>query len=536
MNPYSVLLVEDELPARTVFRMMIQERSDLFAIVAEASDGEEGLRQFREHSPQLIVTDITMPGMGGLDMIRELKRETGGLPLTLILSCHQDFGFAQQAIHVGASAYLVKDDCLTDPKLLVETMSALIKDQSRVQANHQHQMQLEQTLRSNQIEVDRNRFLDMLRGQERAWLKSLAESDFPLEQPGVSALLIELDLKSLRFSMEQSEELKLWQFAGINVLNELLGQIGPHKAILHDKARFIALVASSLDLSRLPEQIIDAFNTYLKMNGHVVLTHSHSPIASIIPALRQMSGSSFPFFYLTSRQVPLSCWEQENPFQPMPAEDNRHWLQELKQIFIEQHRSPDMLEELKWRFHKESARCNWQPDEIKSLYLKTFLNVLQLRDNNEELNKLEAALRNELNACQTFFAVHESTLAYFQRSLAGGQGALKDISASIARIIATIHEDISYPYKLEEVAASFNYSVPYFSASFKRETGEGFLHYITQLRIEKAKLLLLTTSLKTYEIAAEIGLPNYRHFNRVFKKMTGMSPSEFAARNKTAEL
>lgn len=93
-----------------------------------------------------------------------------------------------------------------------------------------------------------------------------------------------------------------------------------------------------------------------------------------------------------------------------------------------------------------------------------------------------------------------------------------------------MHEDVGYPFRLEELAASINYSIPYFSSMFKKATGESFIQYLTRLRMEKAKLLLLTTDRKTFEIADSVGMENYRSFNRLFKKETGMTPSDFRKR------
>lgn len=80
---------------------------------------------YHRHKPQLVVTDITMPGMSGLEMLRAIESGGGTMPQVVILTCHQDFQFAQQAIQLRAAAYLIKDDFLNDPELLTRTLEEL---------------------------------------------------------------------------------------------------------------------------------------------------------------------------------------------------------------------------------------------------------------------------------------------------------------------------------------------------------------------------------------------------------------------------
>lgn len=193
MNHYRVVLVEDEIPARTVFRHFIEERADLFTLVGEAEDGRDGLELFLKHKPELIVTDITMPGMNGLEMLREIERSGAPAPQIIILTCHQDFHYAQQAIHLKAASYLIKDDCLSDPGLLTRTMEELaVLADSRGETRDNY-LQLEQQVRLSEVEIEQSLFLDMLRSPaaEAKWLRSLADSQLPLHGQGFMTLLVE---------------------------------------------------------------------------------------------------------------------------------------------------------------------------------------------------------------------------------------------------------------------------------------------------------------------------------------------------------
>jgi two-component system response regulator YesN len=531
VSKYKVILVEDEIPARMVFRQMIEARGDLFELAGEAEDGLDGLALAEAHRPHLIVTDITMPRMTGLEMLHELERKGLALPQTVILTCHQDFHYAQQAIQLKAASYLIKDDCLSDPELLVRTLEGLAEKVDLHDQNREKQRQLEQKVRSNEVEIEQNLFLDMLRNPaaEGRWLESLEAAGIPAEDAPFRFLLLELDRGSLRFSMDQLEELKLWQFAGVNVLKELLEGMGPNKVVALDKGRFIAFYVSERDGGLMPEKVADSFNAFLKMNCIVLQCLFEPGLAKQLGLVKKMAGSSYPFFYRSNETVTARMWEEANRFTSVDEQHSRFWMRVVRQALLEPHAGEAALESERDSFLRQAAEHRWDPEQIKSLYLRAFLDISHFKPEAGAGTDLEAELRSRLAHCQTFLAVHNATFMQFHK-LQQLHSDTKKIDASIARIVQRMHEDVGYPFRQEELAASINYSIPYFSSMFKKTTGESFIQYLTRLRIEKAKLLLLTTDQRTFEIADSVGMENYRSFNRLFKRETGMTPSDFRKR------
>lgn len=531
MKKYSVMLVEDELPARMVFRSMIERRHDLFDLVGEASDGKDGLALFAARRPQLIVTDITMPGMSGLDMLREIERQSGlPQPQVVILTCHQDFHYARQAIELKAASYLIKDDCLSDPSLLARTLEELTRKAESIDASREEHLQLQQKVRSNELDIEQNLFLEMLRhpDAESGWLQSLETSGIPVAQGRFRAVLLELDRGSLRFSLDQLEELKLWQFAGVNVMKELLDGRGASKVVALDKGRFFALCAGEPrgDASSSLQPLIDGFAAYLKMGALALEYVFEAGVGARAETLKKLATAPSLFFYQWNRRLAGDLAEAGLVYARIPEQAVRFWSKVLKGALLDAHLSASALEQERSSFYRQAAEARWDPEQVKSLYLRVFMELSPIAVDAEGAAELEASLRKRLELCQTFPAVHDATVSHY-RKLRLLQGDAKKLDASIGRIVQRMHDDLSYPYKLEELAASINYSVPYFSSMFKKNVGESFVQYLTRLRIERAKLLLLTSDRKTFEIAEEIGFENYRSFNRIFKKETGSTPSEF---------
>ena len=117
---YSLLIVDDEYPARQLMRMMIDGLPD-FTVAGEAVNGMQALSLYRTLRPDVVLTDIEMPVMNGLELIEAIKAENPDQPI-VILSCYESFVFAQRAMRSGVRSYLIKDmtdgqelyRCLTD--------------------------------------------------------------------------------------------------------------------------------------------------------------------------------------------------------------------------------------------------------------------------------------------------------------------------------------------------------------------------------------------------------------------------------------
>ena len=104
---FSIMIVDDEFPARQMMRMMIDALQD-YTVAAEAENGRRALELFQEKHPDIILTDIEMPVMNGLELIEAVKAERPETPI-IILSCYESFVYAQRAMRSGVRSYLIKD-------------------------------------------------------------------------------------------------------------------------------------------------------------------------------------------------------------------------------------------------------------------------------------------------------------------------------------------------------------------------------------------------------------------------------------------
>ncbi|MFD0712925.1 response regulator [Paenibacillus sp. GCM10027626] len=527
MSAYKVLIVEDEKPAREIIRQMVMQEERLFEVVGVAQNGRQGLEVYEKLNPHFVITDITMPIMGGMELLTEIN-QMDTQPQTIILSCHQDFHFAQQAIRLGAASYLLKDDCLADEQLLIRTMKELLPSVENKQHMNDKQALLETALRTNQIDLDRSCFLDILRGKEDSW-QQLLTADPDLATATYSLIYAELDRSSIRFPIEETEELKIWQFAGVNVLQELLGVYGWTKTIALDRGRFISF-CRCIDLpEKMPAVLVKAFQTYLKMNVYVHLCAPLSIGSSTEwTYLKALCKENHLFFYEPLQRVAYPGAAVEPRYRDIPAEEVSYWSQVIQDVFMQMQFSSE--QPAQWqRFLTAAQAERWEPEQIKQLYRKACQQSLKWIDNVPTDTPVNWELDEVLQKVASVQTLHQvqPTIEQAMRGLRDALQRSNPVSAAMAQLLNRLENELPEHVSLEGLAREMDYSPPHFSFLFKKMTGLPLTQYIRNLRMNKAKLLLLHTNLKTFEIAERIGIENYRHFNKLFKQQFGMSPTEY---------
>ena len=513
--PYSVYLVEDEIVAREGIRDNVDWQANGFVFCGEAADGELALPQLETLKPDLLITDIRMPFMDGLQLCR-LVRER--LPQTkiVIISGYDEFSYAQQAIKLGVAEYLLKPISTQDVAAVLQRIAAQF-DQERDDA--QRRRQLEQQLRASRPLLQEHLLLELVLG-ETNMLDAIERSrqfDLDLLAPCYQVLLTRTvpttDVAS--YSTFQAAETILTEVA----------QAWQNVLVCRKDREEIVFIVKAEDKSTLTEasaSLAQALQQSVESRVPCRLTIGRGTIHARLGELPQSFRAANTAIALAEGRPPLDVTEAP----PLPNQGVVETFlavgagQNVAQFVDEQiapwrstvERSPLMRNYLLLDIYLTAGRLveEWG-GELEDLFPE-LVDFAALSLTVNDYARFEAQYRHVLTA----------TITYRNRAVDGHQMALMHqartyIEANYAA------PDIS----LGQAAAHVGLSPSHFSALFRRENGDSFKETLTQVRIQRAKELLRGSSLRSFEIAAEVGYTDPHYFSTVFKKETGLSPREF---------
>ncbi|MDQ6418859.1 response regulator [Paenibacillus sp. LHD-117] len=509
-----LLIVDDEVIIRTGLSTVIKWEENGIALLAPAASAEEALMRIPLEKPDIVLTDIRMTGMTGLEMAQEIKRDYPEIEI-VVLSGHDDFAYAQQAIRSGISDYLLKTSRPGD------IMSAVMKARGKI-ASSRAALQ--------EGEAHQTAFRWKL-------LDRLLRSDHPLEEAEAREVLSHYP--ELRLGSEW-ETIELWMISPLSSMfvheqwKQPLRLIGDklrdslNCAILDwNNGWLLFFRAGQPGASRTVRAAIDAIARVVDALMFTVIGQQAPGIGGLRESLK------------TAEQAVAYRWLMGGTG-VLDYEDIKHrrgmrtvCTQEEEAALIAVLRGGDEAALKKWIADTLVAIRNdgeATPSTMTS-YLHSVLvagfrwleraaeSVGQSAQGIQELEQPDAKQLAERPE-EAMDRILSAIVTEYKR-LNGGR------NEAIERTLAYIREHLDQSLTLSQVAASIHMNPNYFSKLFKQETGKTYIEYVTEARMEWAVRLLRETPAKVSEIAKRVGYEDLKHFNHLFKRHTGATPSQF---------
>ncbi|MBB6731206.1 response regulator transcription factor [Cohnella zeiphila] len=495
----TVLLVEDQPNFREGLKVFINQSSRNWTVIGEAETGEEGWQRTLELKPDLILMDIHMPAMNGIELAERIHAH-GLDTLFVIITGFQDFQYAQAAIRYGATDFLLKPCSDEDISSILDSAFKRLRTKRK-----ERQTAREHLLRSILLKYQMNQelkshFLRLFEGS-RLWLVTM--TDYFPEGKNYGA-----------------DDLYVLQYGIYNMIQELaVSEDADAKLLILKEDQFILSVSSALGEACWREHAELAVREYLGIDIESVLLGPSTEIDRLVSAYNDYNEQRM-------RTVKTPHAEDgTNKRQAVEAVKN-----EVMSLII----SGD-LQALRDYFEKVGGQAASLPlTDGKMLVINHALALNQIsevlglfaRQSNPAESLLpivdqlpgSAELRNWFRAaCQNF----ETRLDRWK------QRATPYMN-SIQQAIDYIEEHyLDSELSIKQVAENIHLNPSYLSTLFKKETGETFTGYVTKLKLQKAQVLLRNTDMKISEICQTVGFDDSTYFSSVFKKHFHVSPSEF---------
>ena len=521
---YNLFIVDDEEIVRKGIRELLQSAENEYTVCGEAPDGELALPMIQELKPDILLTDIRMPFLDGLELCRIVKAKMPWMHL-LILSGHDEFEYARQAISLGVDEYILKP--VTMPQLL----SSLQKTGRKIEDERAFLLsgagQESNSSRSREMRIDHffNELIDEPISASDALARaetlglSLTAHQYLICCLNVSPAaetpdkLLRRQFRTLLDRLLENRSDILWASRGDDFI--LLLKAGESDSLLdnayetaqalrHETERMLNAQLSAgigscvARLSELSRSYWEARRSLGGLSGH--------PHGSILSTL-DLEHGLLPQFDFTEA-VPL-------------AERLRHIAPEDIDLLLEHHFG--------------SARDEDQSSLLYRYYLLADLVVSSMRLLKSIGAGQPVLLREAGNSKNlTRYVVTYADTLQFAHQLIEEVIAQRDQAQGIrygeelqrARDYIRLHFADSN-LSLNTVAAEVGFSPNHFSTVFSQQMGQTFIEYLTRYRIEQSKKLLREGDLKLSDITYAIGYSEPHYFSYIFKKYAGISPSVY---------
>ena len=518
----TILLADDEYLVRKGIRHLLKNQPE-YSIVADAADGFEAAEKAGELHPDIIILDVKMPRMDGLEAMEQIRTVSPGSK-SIILSGYSSFEYAQRALKLGASDYLLKPVALEELLAVLQRVKrGILQEKKELESSKR----IEERLSYSMSAFIEQFYLQLLNNELPE--EELAEKMrvLELEDQQASVLLVGLDhsYRLKTFSSEKVYQAILQEMKDslVNLLAERRPRAPPVLSLNNAVFALIYLDSFSPEPLEFARQIIRAIKKKLQHTASIALSGKF-PLREVSKAYAEASARLKQRLLLGGDRV---IYEDQG--HPVQVEQYPHELERNLATAVRFGDLGQMKAVLRMMLRQLSrqgipSEC-WQQiafDIMEQGYQVARQMSLPSATALEMMGKSREI--SQLTTWQDIQLWLENTLGELaERIRALGAGPSLAVKKALSFIEGHFREGI----KLADVAEHVCLSPNYLSQQFKEQTGKSFLEHLCGWRLEEAKHLLSTSLLPVGEVAYQVGYENPRYFSEVFQRHCGKTPSQF---------
>ncbi|MHB8063616.1 MAG: response regulator [Ruminiclostridium sp.] len=527
---YKLLIADDEqIVIDSLIYIVNKSFSGNFTIES-ARSGREAIEKAEIFIPDIIFMDINMPGINGIAAIRELRYKLHDC-IFIILSAFDQFDFAKDAVNLGVTEYLLKP---VNREKIIATIRKSIDDLQKERIKRKRELDLKEKL-ENILPVLENGFIySLLFLDDSAIEMENYKNIFEIDEDGGYIMTIEfahtnkcvhrinqigLSIKSQSFYPYLKDILKgrCRCFIGPAILNRIIVYIPTYTQTDEYTRRLEAVNIAVYIYSQLTQRVDADF--YIGIgNSYIGFDNIYRSYEESLKAIRFVHDTGVIHIMDIST-------EKELHFEKYPMSKEKLLLEKsaLGETEASVQAFSHIFEWLQLEYYGNNKK-------IKAKLIELMILVSRLTyDYKVDSQNLESIdLISELQALDS---ISELKLWCIQRiefvTKSISEAREKKLNTLICRATAYIAENFRKDITLEEVSKELNISPHYFSKLFKNEMAENFIDYLTALRMNAAKEIMKSSLMSVKEICYEIGYGDPNYFSRIFKKLVGVTPTEY---------
>lgn len=515
-----VLIVDDEKLERVLIRKGFNWEENGFVIVGEAASGEEALLLVEQEKPDLVLTDISMVNMNGLELSERILK---GFPSTsiVIITGYREFEYARRAVKIGVEDFLLKPVSIADLSLVaLKIKEKIVKEREE----KEEVIQLKESVLADQSIVMESFFHKLIEGEilEEEAKRRLNMFGFQVLADGYVLLNIRLKEKSEIRSMKKVKEV-------MAIIEEEVRS--EHMTFTHYQQSIMVLLSTQSRTAswNLAERIHTRIEDEVGTGSTIGISDRHEEVRNIPLAFKE-SEMALSASVLLGRNRCITYKEYQGIISQNQHKKDIDWEDFIFSI------ENGLMEKVSE--HVAQYVMLIQGSKITDIEYYRLMTMDMLSKGATTLNQYGSGLNQisgeddlyrEIRSISTVDEMEPYLLkslgkimAFHQRKKSRrGRKVVEDALQHVDQFIFS--PDLS----LKTVAAAIYSNESYLSRVFKKEMGISLIEYILKKRIEESIRLLNTTDMKVYEVAEKIGFRDAHYFSICFKKITGVTVKEF---------
>lgn len=501
-----VILVDDEPLVKVALKSLIDWEACGYFICATAANGQEALDYIRQYQPQIILTDLKMPVMDGLELIRKLKQEHYPCSI-LVLSNYSDYDNVREALKLGAEDYLLKINL--QPEELLKQLKACSEN-----------------LISNEI-LPEQIILYPFIWKEYFYHNTLSDSAKQYLNSIPDFYIIYLEWKNITTRKDESPISPLHVQ---NILPEISTCLQREDLIILGEASLLVILPrenleqKQMVLSDLCNRIYRYLERFLQLDVCLVyspLIPDYSKAANFFPVLKQKLNYMFYYssFCMSAESIKMKHY--------LNCENYRNFAEFLMEDY--KNGNPENANKCFHSFLQHCFQAIVEPELVKRYLCKVldYLEIFLAKGQLENMHELESAIYN----CTTIKELDEIWQHFSQQLYSLIQNQTTLYRKETVYCLNYLKHNFVKKLSLADIASYVSLNEKYLCKIFKEDTGVSIIQYLNLLKMNYAAEQLKNPNALIKEVAESVGISDQFYFNRLFKKHFGCAPSAYQKSN-----
>ena len=539
---YRVMIVDDEPLILAGIASLLDWKEYGCEISGKAANGQQALKLMEEQKPDIVITDIKMPGMDGIGFMKAVKERGWDDVIFILLTNLEEFSLARQALSLGAVEYLVKME-LTEEKLADSLRLAMERREMKRKAEAAGTavtVSREEAVRGyiEKLLTDGGTFSGGASSGNagEASAQNQGEGyDSCLRRPVLAIISFNYGYEGFSSDFTREDQKKVISFAE-NIIEQMVKGYFDHSCLVRRELNSLVLVMSTdgiedyrEQIRSLGEKIISVVKDYFEVSVSVAVSSRKESLGEFGALLYEAMSATNHYFYHSLDPVVFYSEECETSARHTGSFHIGFLKKDLSQAVAlnDSGRLEEILDQVACLLREHNPSRQQAVNACANLYF--FLSSF-FEDGEEPDFPYEVNIMEKLGRLGTLGQIIQ-WINWFKEAVSQILERRRD--TRVDKIAEMVREYVMEHYKeritLGQAAEALNISQGYLSTAFKKQSGESFTNYVSAIKIEKAKELIASHQYMMYEVSDLLGFDTPFYFSKVFKKVTGMSPKEYEA-------